>query len=244
MSIYIECGLLHITYSISAELFISFITRTVFFLCSRCCFNNSRTPGAHVAPWPQVGCSGTLTWDLQFCLWNCYLLADVSNKVVTPFCVLDMASRGCKRLFLFDWFNTSFTFHISSAFCCVILCSGSGLFPSARCCHLRNFLIDWCAECLLKPNCFCKDPQTLLSPRPCCLSITASNGKNRQYISWRSWSDFLIRSFCIGRGRRGSLGCPTFGLWPFYNVLGRFLRISSFLRFHSSRVPSQFCLSV
>ena len=59
--IYIECGLLHITYSISAELFINFNTKTGFFLCSRCCFNNSRTPGAHVAPRPQVGCSGTLT---------------------------------------------------------------------------------------------------------------------------------------------------------------------------------------
>ena len=163
---------------------------------------------------------------------------------MTPFCVLDMASRGCKRLFLFDLIQH--VLHLSHilGICCVILCSGSGLFPSARCCHLRNFLIDWCAECLLKPSCFCKDPQTLLSPRPCCLSITASNGKNRQYISWRSWSDFLNRSFCIGRVHRGSPNFPTFGLWPFYSALGRFWRISSFLRFHSSRVPSQFCLSV
>ena len=136
LEIYIECGLLHITYSISAELFINFNTKTVFFLCSRCCFNNSRTPGAHVAPWPQVGCSGTLTWDLQFCLWNCYMRADVSNEVVTPFCVLDMASRGCKRLFLFDWFNTSFTFHISSAFI-------ASFFVQVRDCFHRLDVVIW-----------------------------------------------------------------------------------------------------
>ena len=78
----------------------------------------------------------------SFCLWNYCLLADVSNEVMTPFCVLDMASRGCKRLFLFDLIQH--VLHLSHilGICCVILSSGSGLFPSAQCCHLRNFLID------------------------------------------------------------------------------------------------------
>ena len=105
---------LHNTYSISAELFINFDTKTVFFLCSRCCSNNSRTPGAHVAPWPQVGCSGRWLQIFSFVL-IVILRADVSNEVMTPFCVPDIAGRGCKNLFLFEWFNVSFTFHISSA---------------------------------------------------------------------------------------------------------------------------------
>ena len=99
INIYIECGLLHNTYSISAELFINFDTKTVFFLCSRCCFNNSRTPGAHVAPWPQVGCSGH--WLQIFSFVRIVILrADVSNEVMTLFCVPDIAGRGCKKSIL------------------------------------------------------------------------------------------------------------------------------------------------
>ena len=159
---------------------------------------------------------------------NCYLRADVSNKVVTPLCVLDIASRGCKNYsYLIDSTRPSpFTYprHLlrHSLF-------GFGTVSIGSMLSSVEFLNRLMRRMLFKQNCFCKDPQTLLSPRPCCLSITDSNGRSHQCTSWRSWSDFLNRSFCIGRVHRGSLNFPTFGLWPFYIALGRLWRISSFL---------------
>ena len=172
---------LHNTYSISAELFINLIQKLFSFSVLGVALTileplGPTSPHDHRSGVPDVDFRSSVLFDCYFACW-CIQRSNDS------FLRTRHSWPRLQKIYSYLIDSTCPSPFTYPRLCCVILCSGSGLFPSAQFCHLKNFLVDWCAECCLKQSCFCKDPQTLLSPRPCCLSITASNGRNHWCIS-------------------------------------------------------------
>ena len=148
-------------------------------------FNNS---------WTLWGPRRPLTTDRVFrnvgswssvLLFSVILRADVSNIVMMPLCVLDLASRGYRSCSHLTDSTSPSPFTYPSAFCASYSVRVRDWFHRSKGVICR-ISIDWCAEMLFKQIAL-QDPQALMSPRPCILPITnSSNGRSHQCTSLRS----------------------------------------------------------
>ena len=115
--VYIECGLLHITYSISVELLINIRYKSVILFICGLWLIILEPLGPTLPPDHGSGVPERCFFDHSVLLISVISRADVYNIVMMPLCVLVLASRGYRSCSHLTDSTSPSPFTYPSAFC-------------------------------------------------------------------------------------------------------------------------------